>query len=132
MSSFTSSTLRPTNGSAPAVKRPASSTGQLTPSPARCPTAKSSLPWPGAVCTSPVPSSRLTNGVPSTTGESLPHGPSNTAPSSSRPVRRASTAWDFQPAASATPARRASAIRKRPPVPGPAAPGAPLSARTTT
>ena len=104
-------TLRPTNGSAPAVKRPASSTGQATSSPARWPTAKSSLPWPGAVWTMPVPSPMLTNGVPSTIGESLPHGPSKTRPIRSRPLRRRPASVPLHPAASLTGASLGAASR---------------------
>ncbi|OQC68702.1 MAG: hypothetical protein BWX47_01693 [candidate division Hyd24-12 bacterium ADurb.Bin004] len=45
---------------ASAVKTPASSTGLKASSPYRMPAAKSSVPWPGAVWTQPVPSSMVT------------------------------------------------------------------------
>ena len=49
------STLVPAKGPASAVRLPASSTGQSTGSPYFLPVLKSSTPWPGAVCTRPVP-----------------------------------------------------------------------------
>jgi hypothetical protein len=39
---------------------PLPSTGLSTSRPYFCPTAKSSWPWPGAVCTAPVPASTVT------------------------------------------------------------------------
>ena len=61
MRSLTSKTLLPLSQSKPSTKAPKSSRGAMTSSPSCLLSLKSSLPAPGAVWTTPVPSDSLTS-----------------------------------------------------------------------
>ena len=60
MSALASNTCTPANVGTSAVKRPCSSIGQIVGMPTALHTIWSSSPKPGAMCTTPVPSSVLT------------------------------------------------------------------------
>jgi len=68
MSGSVSFTGRPRRNAAGAssVNRPASSTGRYAGHPSRRPSSRSSAPKPGAMCTTPVPSSIETKSAPTT------------------------------------------------------------------